>query len=82
MAEDTYDVIIVGGGPAGLTAAIYAARHSLKTLVLEGVKVGGRALDAHWIDNYPGFPEGISGPDLMQRFIDQAICGSFFHYLA
>jgi len=71
MAEDTYDVIIVGGGPAGLTAAIYAARHSLKTLVLEGVKVGGRALDAHWIDNYPGFPEGISGPDLMQKFIDQ-----------
>jgi len=71
MTEDIYDVIIVGGGPAGLTAALYAARHNLKTLVLEGVKVGGRALDAHWVDNYPGFPEGISGPDLMQKFIDQ-----------
>ena len=71
MAEDTYDVIIVGGGPAGLTAALYAARHNLKTLLLEGVKVGGRALDAHWVDNYPGFPEGISGPDLMRRFVDQ-----------
>jgi len=71
MTEDIYDVIIVGGGPAGLTAALYAARHNLKTLVLEGIKVGGRALDAHWVDNYPGFPEGISGPDLMQKFIEQ-----------
>lgn len=71
MTEDIYDVIIVGGGPAGLTAAFYAARQNLKTLVLEGVKVGGRALDAHWVDNYPGFPDGISGPDLMQKFIEQ-----------
>jgi thioredoxin reductase (NADPH) len=71
MTEDTYDVIILGAGPAGLAAAIYAARHNLKTLVLEGVKVGGRALDAHWVDNYPGFPDGISGPDLMQKFMDQ-----------
>jgi thioredoxin reductase (NADPH) len=71
MTEDIYDVIVIGGGPAGLTAALYTARHNLKTLVLEGVKVGGRALDAHWVDNYPGFPEGISGPDLMKKFVEQ-----------
>jgi thioredoxin reductase (NADPH) len=71
MNADTYDVIVVGGGPAGLTAALYASRHNLKTLLLEGVKVGGRALDAHWVENYPGFPDGISGHDLMQKFIEQ-----------
>ena len=71
MSEEIYDVIIVGGGPAGLTAAIYAARHNLKTLILEGKKVGGKALEAHWIENYPGFPEGIKGHELMEKFIDQ-----------
>ncbi|MBN2334049.1 FAD-dependent oxidoreductase [Candidatus Bathyarchaeota archaeon] len=71
MTEETYDVIIVGGGPAGLTAAIYTARHNLKTLILEGAKLGGKALEAHWIENYPGFPEGISGPDLMGKFVEQ-----------
>ena len=71
MSEEIYDVIIVGGGPAGLTAAIYAARHNLKTLILEGKKVGGKALEAHWIENYPGFPEGIKGHELMEKFISQ-----------
>ncbi len=73
MSEDTYDAVIVGGGPAGLTAAIYTARHNLKTLVLEGRKIGGNALEAHWVDNYPGFPDGISGRDLMEKMIKQAL---------
>ncbi len=72
MSEDIYDIIIIGGGPAGLTAAIYAARHNNKTLVLEGNKLGGKSLQAHWVENYPGFPDGISGPDLMALMEKQA----------
>jgi thioredoxin reductase (NADPH) len=72
MSEDIYDIIIIGGGPAGLTAAIYAARHNNKTLLLEGNKIGGKSLQAHWVENYPGFPDGISGPDLMALMEKQA----------
>ena len=72
MAEETYDVIIIGGGPAGLTAGIYTSRNGLRTLLLEGKKLGGRATEAHWIDNFPGFPKGVSGSELMRRFVEQA----------
>lgn len=72
MSEEVYDIIIVGAGPAGLTAGIYASRHNNKTLILESNKIGGRALNAHWIENYPGFPEGISGADLMKLMQEQA----------
>jgi len=58
MSDDLKDVVIVGGGPAGLTAAIYASRLGLETLVIEVKNLGGRAIGAPLIDNYSGFPEG------------------------
>ncbi len=67
-----YDLIIIGAGPAGLTAAIYGGRAGLKTLLLEMAVPGGQAGNTHMIENYPGFPEGISGPDLMELFFKQA----------
>jgi thioredoxin reductase (NADPH) len=71
MPEEPYDVIIMGGGPAGLTTGIYTARHGLKTLILEGSRLGGKAWGPHMIENYPGFPEGVKGSELMDRFIAQ-----------
>jgi thioredoxin reductase (NADPH) len=70
--EKIWDVIIVGAGPAGLTAGIYTARQGHSTLLLYSGKVGGRALDAHRIENYPGFPHGLTGAELMNLFIEQA----------
>jgi thioredoxin reductase (NADPH) len=66
------DVIIVGGGPAGLTAGIYTARSRLDSLLTEKGLFGGQITNAEWVENFPGFPEGISGIDLGQHMHDQA----------
>ncbi len=70
--EDFYDVVILGGGPAGLTAAIYTARAKLKTLITEKTEIGGEAAATDLIENYPGFPEGINGHALADRMVHQA----------
>lgn len=67
-----YDLLIVGGGAAGMTAGLYAARAGLKTVVIEKSFVGGQASTTNLIENYPGFPEGIGGPELMMKFQEQA----------
>jgi len=67
-----YDVIIIGAGPSGLTAAIYTSRARLKTLLLEGLSVSSQALVTDKIENYPGFPEGIGGFEMIDRFKKQA----------
>ena len=71
MIMDIYDLIIVGGGPAGVTAGIYAQRARLKTILLEKLGVGGQIVLSDLVENYPGFQE-ISGFDLMQKFEEQA----------
>jgi thioredoxin reductase (NADPH) len=72
-AERTaYDLVIVGGGPAGLAAAIYAAREGIDAIVVDASALGGQAGISDRIDNYPGFPDGISGAELAERFVAQA----------
>ncbi len=72
MSTD-YDVIVLGGGAAGLSAALYTCRAMLKTLVLEELACGGQILVTDMIDNYPGFPEGVRGPELSQMFEQQSL---------
>ena len=69
---ENYDVVIIGGGAAGLTAGIYCARARLKTLIIEKSLIGGLATYTSDIENYPGFPEGESGPNIMKQFEKQA----------
>jgi thioredoxin reductase (NADPH) len=69
---ETYEVVIIGGGPAGLTAGLYASRARLKALLLEAMMVGGQMMTTDIVENYPGFPQGISGAELTSIMEEQA----------
>lgn len=71
MKSVDYDLVIIGGGPAGLTAGLYAARARLSVVLVEKIVPGGQVFTTDWVENYPGFPEGISGPDLVQKMTEQ-----------
>jgi thioredoxin reductase (NADPH) len=72
IMANLYDIIIIGSGPAGYTAAIYAARANLSVLMLQGYQIGGQLMLTSDVENYPGFEEGILGPSMMEKFEEQA----------